>query len=121
MSTRVATLPMIARPKVSRAPSARRYRGSSNCRSFSLMNMLLKIMSTFRRCMWALFPQGALHAACLPVGLAVGLAARCLAQKRYRLCAGVPSSAVRTRWDSRTELSIMMKFTKPRSTSLELA
>ena len=45
MSTRVATSPMIARPRVSLAPSARRYRGSSNCRSFSLMNMLLKIKS----------------------------------------------------------------------------
>ena len=47
-----------------------------------------------RRCTRALFPQGAFPAA-WPVGaLAVGLAARCLAQKRHKLCAGVPSSAV---------------------------
>jgi hypothetical protein len=36
-----------------------------------------------------------LRAACLPVSaIAVGLAARCLMEKRYKLCAVVPSSAV---------------------------
>ena len=43
MSTRVATSPMIAQSQP--RPSVRRCGGSSNCRSFSLMNMPLKIKS----------------------------------------------------------------------------
>ena len=120
MSTRVAALPMIARPTVSRRLRRAAIVWSSNCRSFSLMNMPLKIMGTFGGACGRFFRR-ALPLLVYRSGLAVGLAARCLTEKRYRLCAGMPSSAVRTRWDLRTELSIMMKFTKPRSTSLELA
>ena len=120
MSTRVAALPMIAGPIISRRPSARRYSTVEQLPIVSLINVPLRSWVPLAVHVAAFF-AGRATRCCLPVGLAVGLAARCLAQKRYRLCAGMPSSAVRTRWDSRTELSIMMKFTQPRSTSLELA
>jgi hypothetical protein len=95
MSTRVSTSPMIARPTVSLTPWARRYGGSSTVLIVFANEHAAEDHAYLRRCTWALFQQGALPAACLLVGaVAVGLVARCLAQKRYNFCVGVPSSAV---------------------------
>jgi hypothetical protein len=121
MSTRVATSPLIARPTVSPAPWARRYSGSSNCRSFSLMNMPLKIKRTFGGARGHFFRK-----ARSPLlgrsGLWRSAWRRAAWHKNaitfVRECRHPP---FRIRWDSKDELSIMMKFTKPRPTSLELA
>jgi hypothetical protein len=84
---------MIVRPTISLTPCARRYGGSSTLLIVSLMNMPLKIKRTFGGARGRFFSKA--PAACLPAAaVAVGLVARCLAQKRYNFYVGVPLSAV---------------------------
>ena len=90
MSTRVATSPMIARPTVSLRAFGAPLLWVEQLSIVFANEHAAENQAYLRRCTWALFPQGALHAACLPVGaVAVGLAARGLTEKRYNFCAGV--------------------------------
>jgi len=59
---------MVARPIVSLTPWARRYGGSSTLLIAFANENAAEDQPYLRRCMWALFQQGALPAACLLVG-----------------------------------------------------
>ena len=90
MSTRVSTSLMIVRPTISLTPWARRYGGSSTLLLVFTNEHAAEDQAYLRRRTWALFQQGP-PAACLPAAaVAVGLVARCLAQKRCNFCMGVP-------------------------------